>query len=229
MKIDADTGELKNTAELDREIFPIYRVEVEASDKGDPSRSNRTIVTIHVQDVNDNSPKFTKISYYAKVAENVIKGTKIAQVKALDEDEGRNGEVIYFLSTGNLQGDVEMFQINETTGYIYIVASLDREIKDFFVLSVVANDKGHPPKDSISRVFVTVLDVNDHKPEFKVKNETIYISEKTPVGSVVYRANATDEDKDENGNIIYSIVKVSGEQVFRINSKTGAVILKQNA
>ena len=226
-KIDPKTGELRNIVELDREKFPTYRVEVKASDKGTPPKSSKETVSIHVQDVNDNSPIFTRSLYYVSVPENVEKGKKVAQVKAVDSDEGLNGEVSYYINTGNLQGGVEMFKINKTTGHIIIVASLDREIKEYFVLSVIAKDKGSPLEESVCQVLVTVLDVNDHKPEFKVKNDTIYISEKTTVGSVVYWANATDQDKDENGHILYSIMKVSGEQVFMIIPKTGAVILNK--
>jgi hypothetical protein len=226
-KIDSGTGELRNIVKLDREKFPIYWVQVQASDKGDPPKSSRATVNVHVQDINDNTPIFTQSPYKVSVPENVVKGTKVVQVIALDRDEGKNGEVSYYHNTGNTQAGVEVFQINETTGFIYIIASLDREIKELFVLSVVAKDKGSPLKESVCQVLVTVLDVNDHKPEFKVKNDTIYISERTAIGSVVYWANATDQDKDENGNIIYSLVKVSGEQVFRINAKTGAVILNK--
>ena len=226
-EINSETGELSNIVKLDREKFSIYWVKVKASDKGTPPKGSIETVSIHVQDVNDNSPKFTESPYYVSVPENVEKGTKVAKVEALDSDEGLNGEVSYYHNTGNFQGGVEVFKINETSGHIIIVASLDREIKEFFVLSVVAKDKGTPPEESVCQVLVTVLDVNDHKPEFKVKNDTIYISEKTTVGSVVYWANATDQDKDENGHIIYSIVKVSGEQVFMINAKTGAVALNK--
>lgn len=226
-EIDSKTGELRNIVELDRESFPIYRIQVQAVDMGLPPKSSRVTVNVHVQDVNDNSPKFTESPYHVSVAENVEKGKKVAQVKAFDSDEGLNGVVNYYHNTGNTQSGVEVFQINETTGYIYIIASLDREVKEFFVLSVVAKDNGSPLKESVCQVFVTVLDVNDHKPEFKVKNDTIYISEKKTVGSVVYWANATDQDKDDNGNIVYSIVKESGEQTFKINSKTGAVTLYQ--
>ena len=226
-KIDSGTGELRNIVVLDREKFPIYRVLVQASDKGNPPKSSRVTVNVHVQDVNDNPPVFTKSLYHASVAENAEKGARVTQVKAVDRDEGQNGLVNYYHNTGNTQGGVEMFQINETTGLIYIVASLDREIKDLFVLSVIAKDNGSPLKESVCQVLITILDVNDHKPEFRVKNDTIYISEKTSVGSVVYWANATDQDKDENGNIIYSIVKESGEHVFTINAKTGAVSLNK--
>jgi protocadherin-16/23 len=226
-KIDSETGEIHNIVELDREKSPIYKVLVQASDKGNPPKMTRVTVDVHVQDVNDNAPKFTKSPYYANVAENAEKGTKVIQVEAVDRDEGQNGKVSYYHNTGNTQNGIEVFRINETTGSIYIVASLDREIKEFFVLSVVAKDNGSPLQESVCQVLVTVLDVNDHKPEFRVKNDTIYLSEKTMVGSIVYWANATDYDKDENGNIIYSIVKESGEQVFKINAKTGAVVLNK--
>ena len=226
-KIESKTGELQNIVELDREKYPIYRMLVQASDNGNPRKMSRVTVTVHVEDVNDNPPIFTTSTYYINVAENAEKGAKVIQVKAVDKDAGQNGKVNYYHNTGNTQSGVEVFQINETTGSIYIVASLDREIKEFFVLSVVAKDNGSPLKESVCQVLVTVLDVNDHKPEFRVKNDTIYLSEKTLVGSIVYWANATDQDKDENGNIIYSIVKESGEQIFGVNAKTGAVILNK--
>ena len=226
-QIHSENGEIRNKVELDREEYPTYHVEVQACDKGVPPKKNNITLVIHVDDVNDNVPKFTKNSYSFNVPENVEKGKEIAKVIAVDNDDGLNGEVSYYHNTGNTQGGIEVFRINKTTGAIYVVASLDREIKDLFVFSVVAKDQGSPVKETVMNVFINVIDVNDHKPEFKVKNDTIYLPEKTAVGSIVYWANATDQDKGENGNIIYSIVKDSGEQVFHINAKTGAVALNK--
>lgn len=225
-EIDATTGILQNKVKLDRDEIPVYKVEVQVSDKGVPPRNSTTVADVYVQDVNDNDPIFTQDSYQVNVPENVAKGTIIKQVEADDHDEGPNGSVVYYLNTGNTQGGVEMFQINHTTGEIFIVASLDREIKEFFMLSVVANDKGHPPRDAICRVVVTVLDVNDHKPEFNGKNnDTINIPEKTAVGTVIYIANATDPDKGKNGNITYSLA--ANGQMFKIDANSGAITLNK--
>ncbi|XP_046853380.1 protocadherin Fat 4-like [Xenia sp. Carnegie-2017] len=219
--INPVTGEIKNNVILDREKIGVYEVQVRASDKGDVPLHSQTVIRIDVEDINDNLPKFTKTHYYESVAENQVIGSKVCQVKALDKDDGKNGEVSYFLNTGATQANVEMFQINNISGNIYLIRELKREVKELFVLSVIASDNGSPSLETVCSVFVTVLDVN----EFKVQNDTIYISEKTPVGSVVYWANATDQDEGENGNITYSIAKKSS--VFTIDTKSGGVILNK--
>ena len=224
-EIESKTGILRNKVNLDRDAISVHSIEVKVSDKGVPSKSSTTIVDVYVQDVNDNAPKFTETDYHVKIPENIQKQTKIVQVKAHDRDAGLNGTVVYLLHAGNTQGGVKMFHINKDTGEIFIVASLDRESKNFFVLSVVAQDKAHPPRDAISKVLVTVLDVNDHKPDFKLINDSVNVSEKLPVGRIIYRANATDPDQGPNGNITYSIIKDSGEEIFKINPISGAITL----
>ena len=49
-----------------------YSLTVGASDNGVPERSSTQTLTLHVSDINDNVPSFTKGIYKAEVAEDAI-------------------------------------------------------------------------------------------------------------------------------------------------------------
>lgn len=62
------------------------------------------------------------------------------------------------------------FKINSTTADLYTVAPLDRETTDHHILTVVAEDKGHPsPRRSLVCVLINVTDVNDNQPRFSAR------------------------------------------------------------
>lgn len=46
---------------------------------------------IHIRDVNDNIPEFPFPLYEITIPENIKEGTRIAQIKATDRDEGAFG------------------------------------------------------------------------------------------------------------------------------------------
>jgi len=60
---------------------------------GIPSLSDTTDVEVTVQDVNDNAPVFTTLSYQTSVPEDALVGTSVIQVQASDVDLGLNGRV----------------------------------------------------------------------------------------------------------------------------------------
>uniref|UniRef100_UPI002955C92C protocadherin gamma-B7 n=1 Tax=Panthera onca TaxID=9690 RepID=UPI002955C92C len=55
---------------LDREQTPEYNVTITATDRGIPPLSSSTTITLHITDVNDNTPIFHQASYVVHVAEN---------------------------------------------------------------------------------------------------------------------------------------------------------------
>ena len=59
-RIDSNTGVINTRRRLDRESQELYHLQVEARDKGTPSLSSTTRVTVIVEDVNDNAPVFRK-------------------------------------------------------------------------------------------------------------------------------------------------------------------------
>ena len=94
-----------------------------AEDKGNPKmKSSPLVVDIEVQDVNDNSPQFTKDSYARDISETSSVGSFVEEVQAIDADIGVNAQVVYSLLNGT-----EYFKIdNETGKFVNIVLSSSR-------------------------------------------------------------------------------------------------------
>ena len=59
---------------------------------------------------------------------------------AVDQDSGANGQVSYSITQGNEAGKFGIFP----DGLLYVRNPLDREIKDYYGLTVVAQDAGSP-------------------------------------------------------------------------------------
>ncbi|CAH8837871.1 unnamed protein product [Trichobilharzia szidati] len=109
----------------DREQTPVLTFEVIATDTGNPPLSAVASVLIRILDTNDNAPVWIfpkqfgansviNISQYSTV------GLLIAQLKAIDLDEGLNGEVVYSIVHGNDDG---LFEVDPMSGALYLVRS----------------------------------------------------------------------------------------------------------
>lgn len=80
----------------------------------------------------------------------------------------------------------------------------------------------------VLQLFVTVIDINDHRPNFSQKIYTVEISENVDKGTEILRLMATDEDEDKK--VFYSLHAARSpvsHTIFTINSVTGAVFLKE--
>lgn len=64
--------------------------------------------------------------------------TPILKVMARDQDSGENGKILYRITNGS-----EFFGIDEKTGQIYTNRELDREEKERYNLTIVAEDRGN--------------------------------------------------------------------------------------
>ncbi|NXD12804.1 FAT4 protein, partial [Nothocercus nigrocapillus] len=86
---------IKVAAALDRERIPAYNLTVLATDLGSPPLSSIARVNVTLLDVNDNSPMFYPVQYFAHIQENEPAGTYVTTVSATDPDLGPNGTVKY--------------------------------------------------------------------------------------------------------------------------------------
>lgn len=91
--INPQTGAITTTRLLDREQVSGYLLTVTARDGGVPPLSDTTDVEISITDVNDNAPAFDSPQYHGSVIEDVLVGTSVLKVTAIDNDIGLNGKV----------------------------------------------------------------------------------------------------------------------------------------
>ena len=88
------------TYQLDRERQPMHRLLVTVSDGGSPPRSASTTITVHLQDYNDNAPKFNQSLFKGfSVNENAPIGQMVGRLFAGDEDNGINARLVYSIPT----------------------------------------------------------------------------------------------------------------------------------
>ncbi|XP_063697447.1 protein dachsous [Culicoides brevitarsis] len=223
--INSYTGEL-TVKPLDREQQSKYVLQITAQDRGTPVMYQNTCnLTIIVEDLNDNTPRFEKPSYSVTVSEGVGIGHVVLVVKAQDADSGNNGRVYY-----SVQNETDsMFQIDSKTGVITTTGFLDREVKQFYELIVVATDGGKSTARSERvSVQITLDDVNDNAPMFKDYPFRSRISHLVQPGQVLLNVEARDGDAGINGDIIYELISTKSSNKFKIDLNTGVLTATQS-
>ncbi|XP_066575944.1 protocadherin Fat 4 [Amia ocellicauda] len=212
------SGHLSLMKSLDREAKEKYTLIITAADSGSPALTGTGIVTIQVDDINDNIPVFASLAFHTTVPEDAPTGTDVLLVNSSDADAGMNAVVSYSLTGGNGQ-----FSINPATGQIITSTLLDREIKSNYQLVVVASDGGHPlAMSSSATVSVVIADVNDNPPRFHHHPYVTHVPASTSAGSLVFAVTVTDEDSGSNAQLHYSLVGRNSEK-FKIDPVRGAI------
>ncbi|XP_067849588.1 protocadherin Fat 4 [Heptranchias perlo] len=216
-RLDPVSGRLTCVTELDREEQAAYTLFIQARDKGSPPLSSVAEVNVTLKDINDNSPTFYPVQYFANIKENEPPGTYITTVSAADPDLGRNGTVRYSITAG----DTLRFQINWNTGVISTRLSLDREEKTAYQLQVVATDGGNLRSQSPAIVTITVIDTQDNPPSFSQSSYSFVLFENIAMGSLV--GTVTASTLDLNTNITYLITSGDQRGMFTIGGSTGQI------
>ncbi|XP_056147415.1 cadherin-related family member 1 [Lampris incognitus] len=210
---------VEDSAAMDYEKYQVLTYKLLAVEIDTPERFSATAdIVIRLLDTNDNAPKFSSDYYIARIPENSPGGSNVVSVTAADPDSGTWGEVKYSIYGSG----ADLFLIQPTSGIIYTQpwASLDAEMRSKFNFYVKAEDA--EGKYSLAEVFVTVLDLNDHPPEFSEN-----FLEKTMVIGAPVKIEAIDDDAEEPNNVIeYSIMKADPDNIFDINADTGEIVLK---
>ncbi|CAL4064073.1 unnamed protein product, partial [Meganyctiphanes norvegica] len=218
-RIGIESGILEVSGTLDREEENKYLLNITLYDLGKPQRHIYHSLLIHVLDVNDNPPQFSQDIYKLHLPENTHNGTTIAQLSAIDIDEGINAQISY-----NLLSKIPNFKIDPKTGILSLIGGLDREKRQEYTLKVLVHDSGINPLSSVTQVHVTILDINDCSPDFGPTSViSISLPEDLPLGTVVATFTATDKDSGLGGKVTYSLEENIRNLPFRIDPQTGIV------
>ncbi|XP_067899138.1 protocadherin Fat 1 [Heterodontus francisci] len=217
-RLDPQTGELMTVGILDRESQALYNLVARASDGS--SLFCEADISIILQDVNDNPPKFSASQYAVSVFDNTTVKTPVAVVHARDPDVGLNAEVTYSL----VDSANEYFSIDELSGVIYLAKSLYKEQQKAFNLLVQATDHGLPQRfSSFVTVVVSVIGINEFIPVFIQREYVATIPEDVSNGLQILSVSALTRDATNNAQILYTITNGNDHGKFRIDSKTGAM------
>uniref|UniRef100_A0A8C1V499 FAT atypical cadherin 3b n=1 Tax=Cyprinus carpio TaxID=7962 RepID=A0A8C1V499_CYPCA len=217
--IDMESGLIYIYQPLDRERSDRYFLNITIYDLGLPQRSSWRLLTVNIDDVNDNSPKFSLESYTAIIPENAAVGTEVIQVTASDEDLGQNGEVSYTLLTST-----HLFAINSETGSVYVSSQLDRESISDFTLKIQARDKAERGNQMFSETTLRVYleDVNDCAPTFIPRSYSCRVLEDLPIGAVIAWLQTQDPDLGSGGWVRYSLPN-DFNGTFKIHAESGTI------
>lgn len=215
--IDSVTGEIQVVAPLDFEVEREYTLRIRAQDAGRPPLSNNTgMASIQVVDINDHAPIFVSTPFQISVLENAPLGHSVIHIQAVDADYGENSRLEYKLT--GVSADTP-FVVNSATGWITVSGPLDRESVEHYFFGVEARDHGSPSLSASASVTITVMDVNDNRPEFTQKEYFIRLNEDAAVGTSVLSVTAVD--RDVNSAITYQITGGNTRNRFSISTQGG--------
>uniref|UniRef100_UPI0009B45934 protocadherin beta-16-like n=1 Tax=Monopterus albus TaxID=43700 RepID=UPI0009B45934 len=225
--INLSTGSLIVTDRIDREGLCGKKascVLIEELVLENPLELHR--VSIHVEDINDNSPQFSEDVILLEVTESAVKGARFVLTEAHDADIGTNSVQRYTLQNN------EHFTLNvDSVGSgrkqydLVLVKELDREQEREIKLVLTALDGGSPQRSGTAIIHITVLDANDNAPVFSQAVYKASLPENAPLDTLAVAVSATDADAGHNGDITYNFDHVSGDHVsiFSLDHKTGEI------
>ena len=119
-QVDSNTGEVTIQIQLDAETFPNYRFSIVAFDSGVPPLSEIVIITVTIQDVNDNSPSFIISSVEVSIDENTAVPNIFTFIAVDNDRDSPNKDVKYFITESfPVVTDISsLFTIDEDSGTI---------------------------------------------------------------------------------------------------------------
>uniref|UniRef100_A0A667XBQ2 Protocadherin 11 Y-linked n=1 Tax=Myripristis murdjan TaxID=586833 RepID=A0A667XBQ2_9TELE len=204
--IDSSTGLITVKQPLDREVTPVHKLIVLASDGS--STPSRATVIVNVTDVNDNVPSIDTryiinlVNGTVLLSENAPLNTKIALITVTDKDADLYGKVACYTDH-----DVP-FRLKPVFNDQFLLetaAPLDYETTREYAIKIVASDRGTPPLNTSAMVLIKIKDENDNAPIFPQPEIQLSIPENNDPSTQLIKISATDADSGHNAEIIYTL------------------------
>ncbi|NXE52535.1 CADH9 protein, partial [Casuarius casuarius] len=199
---DTQEGIITVRKQLDFENKMLYTLRVEATNTHPDPRflqlgpfKDTALVKISVEDI-DEPPVFSRPSYLIEVDEDAKEGSIIGQVVAQDPDITKNA--IKYSVDRHTDLD-RIFNIYSGNGSLFISKPLDREETPWHNITVIATEINNPKQSSQIPVFIRILDINDHAPEFAKYYET-FVCENAKAGQLIQTVSAVDKDEPARGH-----------------------------
>ncbi|XP_058687762.1 cadherin-9 isoform X2 [Poecile atricapillus] len=199
---DTQEGIITVKKHLDFENKVLYTLRVEATNAHPDPRflqlgpfKDTALVKISVEDI-DEPPVFSRPWYLIDVDEDAKEGSIIGQVVAQDPDVAKNA--IKYSVDRHTDLD-RIFNIYSGNGSLFLSKPLDREETPWHNITVIATEINNPKQSSQIPVFIRILDINDHAPEFANYYET-FVCENAKAGQLIQTVSAIDKDQPPRGH-----------------------------
>ncbi|XP_057327714.1 cadherin-89D isoform X4 [Microplitis mediator] len=218
--VEEQTGTITVIDEIERYQRKSYEFEGVVSN--DKDLTLVTNVSINVVDPNDNRELFTKGTTRAPLVYHVkenMPSAFIGQVLPRNTTRNVTRSLVRFLIAN--QRDVPDIAITED-GDLYTVRGLDREIKENYSITVIAETTRGL---GIFQVTIVVDDVNDNPPIFDMEKYQGHLPENSVSGTEVildHRVSVHDADEVVNSNFNLTL-EGDASDLFSIDSTTGRV------
>lgn len=161
-ELDAFSGLLRVTQKLTKATYELKAV---AMDLGLPSLSATVNILIIVKDVNE-PPKCGEKLQTTAIPEDFLPNSVITCITAFDEDsEPQNSRLSYkIMSSERLP-----FDLDPSTGCLYLMQKLDYETQTSYRFRVGIADGGQPSLSVTCEMMIEVLDISENlnPPEFQ--------------------------------------------------------------
>lgn len=221
-------GVIRLRSSLDYERKSLYQLKVLAIDRANQGQINTgtAAIVVKVKDLEDNGPEFVSQSSVTRISESVPKGSYVTTVRAIDGDRGVNNKIKYSIH----RGGNNMFKIDEDTGIITTIKSLDREdtrnlINGAYILEIVATERSKvKPAPSVkTEITIILIDENDSTPQFKATRYECEIPENsqqnTPVNFLQIDPKNEVFDYDLGNNGTFELYLDPPNDIFDISPK----------
>ncbi|KAG1676563.1 Protein dachsous [Nymphon striatum] len=234
--INPDTGIITTSSSLRSDYGQVFFLEVLAKDRGTPSQSSVGLVKLVIGTTAKSLIQVQENFRLDFETDNKITLAVMARtngldplygfssvVSATDDDNGQNGEIIYHIIDGNHDN---AFLIDPPfSGIVKTNIVLDREIRDSYMLTIIATDSGTPQMTGTCSLSISIVDVNDNQPIFP-PHSVISVSEEADVGTVVTMVTANDVDT--NPALTYRFASDGNpDKMFSIDAFSGKIMLAQ--
>ena len=238
--INSMNGVVEVSAPLDYESDGgmMYILQVVAANPQLPGSVNRSvsaIVQVTVNNINDHPPQFPG-DYMMSVQETYVSEENnmtiippphnFMNISCTDRDIGTQA-ITYSL-------DSNVFVIDPILGNISAIQNLDFETTTSYSLQAYCYDNSLPNGNNLTGttlIEITILPVNEHRPEVELQVTFVSIDETTPISTIIVSFDpntqgllnymATDADSGADGDIFYFIGEDTEPGLFSVDQERG--------
>ena len=213
---------------LDFEAIQEFNLTLRAFDERDFSLFTEHVLTVRVQDLNDNRFNWVLSLIVVSVRENSAVSTALSNLTDFISDLDAN-PALEFAFSGSDQALASAFFFITPAGTITVASQIDRETTPSITVSIVATDVENADRQVVpatsasqretTRIRFVIEDEDDNAPVFgNLSATTLLVNERAPRGFLVTQFQATDADTLANSQFEFVFLSKPSDLPFALGT-----------